>query len=699
MSVGTFLLEIGVEELPASFCAPAMEQLRLRGESLLHELRLPFAASRTLGTPRRLVWMVEGMGEQPDAEIVVRGPARAAAFGPDGTPTRAADGFARGQGCSVQDLFVEARGGKEYVFARRIEPGRPVPEVLGPALPGLIASLEFPRTMRWGAGDFRFARPIRWLVGLWKETVVPFAIGEVCSDRMSYGHRTLHPGAISLRSAEEYEGALARASVLVDPIVRRIRIWDELCQVASEVGGIVRPNEELLDEINFIVEWPTAFIGRFDPAALEVPEPVLTTVMRVHQRYFPVEDRSGGLLPVFAAVRNGDAAHLDTVRAGNERVVAARFADAHFFYDEDRKTPLSSRVPLLHSVVFAPGLGTMLQKSERIEQLALHLASEVAGGVGVRDAIAQAARLCKADRLTHLVYELPELEGTMGARYAADEGAPPLVVKAIEEYVLPRAAGDRLPLSLPGRLLAVADRIDTLTGHFLLQRMPSGSADPYGLRRAALACVRILEEAGWDVSLRTTVTKALEGYAQQGVAGNASDTVASVMQFLEGRLRGQLEDAGFRNDIVDAVLAAGSDRVADAFARCRALTSAEASPEWSDALTVFRRASRLAGECAEAATPSLSATEPAERQLVAALQAVGEAVRESLAQRDYGTVLRSVAMLRGPVDAFLTDLLVMDPDPQVRSFRLSLLHQVASLTDPVADLRRLRSGARADVTP
>ncbi len=699
MSVETFLLEIGVEELPASFCAPAMEQLRLRGEGLLQELRLPFAGSRTLGTPRRLAWIVEGMGEQPDAEIVVRGPARAAAFDPDGKPTRAAEGFARGQGCSVGDLLVEVRGGKEYVFARRTEVGRPVAEVLGPALPGLIASIEFPRTMRWGTGDFRFARPVRWLVALWGETVVPFGIGEVRSDRISFGHRTLHPGPIPLHSAEEYEGALASASVLVDPAARRIRIWEGLRQVAAEVGGIVRPNEDLLDEINFIVEWPTAFIGRFDPAALEVPEPVLTTVMRVHQRYFPVENRSGELLPVFAAVRNGDVAHLETVRAGNERVVAARFADAHFFYDEDRKTPLSSRVPRLHSVVFAPGLGTMLQKSERIEQLALHLATEVEGSVGVRDAVAQAARLCKADRLTHLVYELPELEGTMGARYAAAEGVSSAVLDAIAEHVLPRGAGDRLPHSLPGQLLGVADRIDTLAGNFLLQRIPSGSADPYGLRRAALACLRILEDAGWDVSLRTAVTKALEGYAQQGVTGNASNTVTAVMQFLEGRLRGQLEDAGFRNDIVDAVLAAGSDRVADAFARCRALTSAEASPEWSDMLTAFRRASHLVGEDVEAKIPSIPATEPAERALVAALQAVGEAVHNSLARRDYGAVLRCVGALRGPVDAFLTDLLVMDPDPQVRAFRLSLLHQVASLTAPVADLRRLRSGARAEVAP
>ena len=683
----TLLLEIGVEELPARLCPMALEQLRTHGEEALREQRLAFAFSRTLGTPRRLAWIVDGLADrQADAQTAVRGPAKASAFRPDGSPTPAAEGFARSQGVSVEDLAVEAVGGKEYVFVRRLQAGRAAQEVVADLLPRLVAALDFPRTMRWGTGDFRFPRPIRWLVALLGAEVVRFDIEGLVSDRVTYGHRTLHPGPVELARPEEYVERLRAAWVLVDGDERRQAIWRGLETAVQAVDGRPRENAELLDEVVHINEWPTAFVGRFDPAALDVPEPVLVTVMRVHQRYFPVEDADGGLLPFFAGVRNGGDHNLTAVAAGNEKVLAARFADARFFYEEDRKEPLAARVDRLGTVTFAEGLGSLADKSRRVRHLALWLADRVGAEAAV---VARAAELCKADRLTHVVYELPELEGTMGAYYAIADGEPAPVAEAIGGHVLPRFSGDALPGSQAGAVLAVADRLDTLTGQFMLGRQPQGGADPLGLRRAAGALVRILEDAGWDVSVREAVAAASAAYGD--LPGDASGVPA----FIGGRLRVRLEEAGYRKDVVDAVLAAGDDRVAEAFARCRALSEAVASDGWADTVTAFKRAGNLARQGTGApAVRSDALGHKSERALWDAVREARAAADRALAAGDHKGVLAATASLRRPVDAFLTDVLVMDPDPEVRSNRLALLAAVASIPEPVADLGRLQGGER-----
>lgn len=682
-----FLLEVGVEELPARFCAPALQQLRERGGALLAELRLGAGAARTFGTPRRLAWLVPGLAErQPDAETVTRGPARAAAFDAQGRPTQAALGFARGQGVPVEALTVEAVGGREYVFARRTEAGRLAAEVLGRALPGLIASLDFPRTMRWGGGDFRFPRPIRWLVALLGEAVVPFAIEGLAADRTTYGHRTLHPGPLELDRAGDYVEALAAVGVMVDVQARRRAIWEGVSAAGQAVGGTPRPNDELLDEVTHINEWPTAFVGAFDSAALEVPEEALVMVMRTHQRYFPLQGADGRLLPHFAGVRNGGPDHLAAVVAGNEKVLAARFADARFFHAEDRRQSLAARVERLGTVMFAEGLGTLADKTARLVRLAPALARRVGVDPG---GVERAALLCKADRLTHLVYELPELEGTMGAHYAAADGEPVGVAQAIGEHVLPRAAGGDLPQSGPGLVLALADRLDTLAGQFMVGRAPSGSADPLGLRRAGSAVVRLLEEAGWNLPMVEAVAEAAAGYpAGTGDAG-------ALPEFLAGRLRGRLEELGFRHDVVDAVLAVRDQGVADALARCRALTAAVGGADWEDTVTAFRRAGNLArqGEAGAAVDPAALGHESA-HALLTALGEAREAAAAALRAGDHAGVLAATARLRRPVDDFLTAVLVMDPDPAVRRSRLALLAAVAAIPAPVADLGRLQGGER-----
>ena len=687
----TFLLEVGVEELPARYCAEALAQLQAQGEALLRQHRLPFAGSRVLGTPRRLAWVVEGLADrQLDAELVVRGPAQAVAFGPDGAPSAAARGFARTHGVPVEALTVEAVGQRAYVFARRTEYGAAAVEVLAALVPDLVAALQFPRTMRWGTGDFRFPRPIRWLVALWGEDVVPCAVAGVSAGRQSSGHRTLHPGTVQLDRAEDYVDALRTAYVLVDRQERHRRIADGVAAAAAAVGGRARAHAALLDEVTDINEWPTAFGGGFDPAALEVPEPVLVTVMRVHQRYFPVESAAGDLLPRFVGVRNGGGRDLDVVVQGNERVLAARFADARFFYDEDRKQPLHSRVERLDTISFAEGLGTLADKSRRLSVLAATLARTVGVDAAV---VERAAGLCKADRLTHLVAELPELEGTLGGHYAALSGEQESVALAIAEHVLPRAAADELPHSGPGRVLALADRLDSLAGNFLLGRQPTGSADPMGLRRAAAAVVRILEVAGYDLSLLEASGQAMTAYPEQARGPGSGQALGALLDFFRGRLETRLQELGYRHDVVDAVLAVNSDRVADAVHRCAVLATAVGGPGWEDTVTAFKRAANLARQASGVvAVDEALLVEPAETVLWQALGRARLVAASALERGDYPGVLEATAALRAPVDAFLQAVLVMAEDRALRSNRLALLAGVAAVPAAVADLARLTGG-------
>jgi glycyl-tRNA synthetase beta chain len=687
----TLLLEIGVEELPAALCPEAMAQLRQRGEGLLRAQRLDFGRTQALGTPRRLAWLVEGLApRQRDAEVSARGPARTAAFDAAGQPTAAAVGFARAQGVPVTALTVGRVGEREYVFAHRREAGRPASLVLAQLLPELVASLQFARSMRWGTGDFRFPRPVRWVVALLGAAVIPCTVADLPAGRISQGHRSLHPDPLVVPAAADYVEVLRAAGVMVDRQERREAVRAGIAAAAAAVGGRVRPEPELLDEVTDLNEWPTAFAGAFDPAALRLPPEVLVTVMRVHQRYFPVEDAQGRLLPRFVGVRNGGREHLDTVVRGNERVLAARFADARFFYDEDARQTLAACAARLDGVAFAAGLGTMADKAQRLAALASRLGETLGADV---DTVSRAALLCKADRLTHLGAELPELEGIIGAHYAARDGEPPPVVAAIGEHVLPRAAADgALPATAAGRALALADRLDTLAGNFLLGRQPRGGADPLGLRRAAGACIRLAEAAGPAFALRPAVAWAVQGYAGllPEATAAAPRAVAELTEFLRGRLEARLAELGHRPDVIDAVLAAGDDPVADVLARCAALSGSLGGSGWADTVTAFKRAGHLArqGDAGDGVDPSLF-RHPTEEALWRALTAARAAAAAAASRRDHAGVLEATAGLRQPVDAFLTEVLAMDPDPAIRRNRLALLAGVAAVPACVADLGRL----------
>lgn len=686
----SLLLEVGTEELPARFVEPARRQLEEVLQAELDRERLAAGSLRTWATPRRLAVLATGLpGRQPDVEREVRGPAAHVAFDAQGRPTAAAVGFARSQGVPVESLERRSTPSGEYVFARRVEHGRPTLEVLRELLPRVVTSLSFPKTMRWAGHDVRFARPIRWLVALLDGEVVPFELAGVRSGRRTYGHRQLSPGPHEVPHAEEYEEVVRRGFVLADRELRRAEVVRQVRQRARETQADAEPDlpDELVDEVTDLVEWPTAFAGWFDPRFLDLPEPVLVTVMRHHQRYFPVRRPHRGLVNGFVGVRNGDEVGLDTVREGNEWVLQARLVDAAFFYREDRRHRLEDWGQRLGSVTFHEKLGSMREKVERLVRLCGWLAQH-AGSDPVQAALLRrAAQLCKADLTTHMVGEFPELQGTMGAIYARLDGEGPEVCQAIEEHYRPRGAGDQLPESDLGALLAVADRADTLAGFLGVGIVPTGSGDPYGLRRAASGLLDILYDRrqALPLNLDALIGQALEGYGERPEFAGAAERVA---EFLRDRARAWLLEHGFAHDVVDAVLAvySGVPDFVDAVARAEALSQFRTRPEFEAAYEAFDRAYRIWDKHSRERLP---ADHPAERALEEAVGAARRDLETMVDRRAYSDALLRLAGLQRPVARLFDEVLVNDPDPAVRARRHALLGQVVDLFWSVAHLEHL----------
>ncbi|HEY8449446.1 MAG TPA: glycine--tRNA ligase subunit beta [Bacillota bacterium] len=687
--------EIGCEEIPARFVDPAAESLEREARRLFTELRLEPKALRVLATPRRLILLAEGLPEmQQDRVEWVRGPSARIAYDASGQPTRAAMGFARSQGVGVDELVVRETEQGPYVFAQRVDHGGPAAAVLPAALAELIARIEFPQKMRWGSTDARFIRPVRWLLALLDDQELPVVYGDVRAGRTTRGHRTLAPGPHPVAHAGELPGVLERACVIADAEEREHRIREQLEAEARAAGGRVDIDPELLREVTHLVEWPRAFTGSFAPAYLELPEELLVMTMQAHQRYFPVRGADGRLLPCFVAVRNGGSEGLDLVRAGNEKVLRARLADAKFFFDEDRKQPLERYVPRLAEVTFQERLGSLLDKTRRLERLVAWLADALGIDDRERAHALRAAALAKADQVTHVVYEWPELEGIMGREYARAAGEPEAVAQALAEQYLPRTAGDACPATVPGTLLAAADRLDTLAGSFAIGLDPTGSHDPYGLRRQAATLLWLCRQAALELPLATAFRQALDGYAQTGLAltaddGAAQNVVERLGSFCRQRLEGQLREAGFAADLVEAVLETGWDRIPDVWARAEAGQRLLDSEIFNDVYTAFRRAYNLAREPVPTAVDTTRLELPAEQQLARALDDAAAAAEPHWQARDYLAYWRALAPLRAPVDRFLDDVLVMAPDERLRRNRLALLRRVVELLARPLDLSRL----------
>ncbi len=681
-----FVFELGVEELPAQDVRAAIEQWRDLVPRSLDEARLAYDEVAIWGTPRRLVVYARGLaGRQADRVVEVKGPPAKVAFDAEGRPTRAAEGFARKQGVAVEDLQVRTEGKKAYVVAVKREPGRPASEVLAELIPAWVQGLRFGKTMRWNETGVAFSRPIRWLVALHGDQVVPATYAGLTAGAVTRGPRPAGSPEVTLASAADYPRRMVEQHILVDRAQRRAEIAAQIQRLAEEVGGTVPDDPALLDEVTDLVEWPVALRGRFEEKYLDLPQDVLITVMKKHQRYFPIVDADGKMRPYFIAVANGLREDMDLVRRGYEDVLRARYADAEFFVREDLKHRLEDFFPKLDTLTFQEKLGSMLAKQRRLEALVPALAERLGLGDEERAWARRAAQLAKADLATNMVIEMTSLQGIMGREYARAQGEPEPVAVAIYEQYLPRYAGDALPQTKPGLVLALADRLDSLVGLFAVGLKPTGSADPYGLRRAALGLVHILLGREVPFSLRW----GLEQAAQHQPVPVSDEVLDQVWAFIVERLRGVLRDEmGLPHDVVEAVLAEQADNPYAAAQAAQRLAQAVEAPDWPQVLTAYARAARIVrGLDRTYDLDPARYTEPEARALYEAWQ---RARARLDAAPDMDTLLAVLRELQPVIHAFFENILVMADDPNLRAARLALVQRVADLPRGLADLSKLQ---------
>lgn len=686
MSANELFLEIGSEEIPAGFIPKATAAMEAIITKELAVARLSFSEIKTLATPRRLVLVVKGIPDvQPDAEITATGPSIKAAYDADGRPTKAAEGFARGQGVDVASLQRISTDKGEYLFVSKHEAGRPTCEILADLLPALIANIPFKKSMRWGNQDVRFARPVHWIVALFSGAVVPFSFGTIESGRVSRGHRFMANTTFPVTDFANYLEECERHFVIPDPEKRKEIIRRETDRVAVTAGGHLLTDEELLEQVCYLVEYPSAVHGTFSPEFLKVPKEVLITSMRSHQRYFSIVDANGGLLPGFITINNTLSEDPTVVVKGNERVLRARLSDARFFFEEDQKIRLDDRVEALKKVVYQQKLGTSFEKMERFRTLAEGLADQL--NPAVRIQTSRAAWLCKADLVSGMVGEFPEVQGVMGREYALLEGEDSAVANAIAEHYLPTQAGGELPASDIGAFVSLGDKLDTICGCFGVGLIPTGAADPYALRRATIGIISIILDRGYRISLPSLINKSLVLLTSK-LSRPEPQVAGDVLEFFRGRFINLLGNT-FAPDVVEAAIAPGFDDLVDVRARIVALAEFKSNPDFEPLSVAFKRVGNIIKEGVdEAVDPSLF-EDSAEDALYEALQAVINSVDQKVASGAWLDALTEIATLRGPVDSFFDRVMVMAEDQKVRANRLALLTTIARMLGKIADFSRI----------
>lgn len=702
--VAELLLEIGVEELPYQFIPPALSSLQDAAAHLLEEARLSSGTITAYGTPRRLVLVVKDLARHQTAvKKEAMGPSKAVAFDGQGQPTKAAIGFAAGQGVPVESLQLRLTPKGEYLFAVKEDAGRQASVVLLELLPQMIGQLPFPKAMKWNEAGVRFARPVRWLTALFDGALLPINAAGIDAGSRTYGHRVMAKGrAIPVKNYESYCTALERAGVVVDPARRRQLIQAQLDRLCAQHGVRLNVDEALLDQAVFTTEWPFAVLGSFRPEYLAVPPEILMTSMKEHQGFFSVRDgKTGRLAPHFLAVANNQPKDMSLIRTGNERVLAARLADAKFFFDEDRKTRLEERVKKLSGVTFHQKLGTMGQKEERVVKLVSMLASALNRGSESHEfmnACRRAAHLSKADLLTGIVGEFPELQGVMGGEYAKHDGEPESVSLAIREQYLPRALEGELPQSLPGLVLSLADRLDTIAAFFHVGMIPTGSEDPFALRRHATAIVRIVLERELRLDLGKHIDHALNLLVDGGIKGSADSAQQEgqrIAEFVFERVRhyGRTVHA-FRDDVMDAVLrgaSKGGIDLVDLLLKMKAMQAVTAKPDFDPLIVGFKRASRIVDKEQWERQPVDPSRfqDPAEVELHRQIAVCRDDVQLRMAEGRYDKALEALVALKPAIDAFFTRVMVNVEDGALRSNRLSLLKEVSECFRSFADFSRI----------
>ena len=683
--MANLLYEIGTEEMPAQYMPGILKEYQELAGKKLAEARIPFSTVKVYGTPRRMAFLAEGVAEkQEDSNVESKGPSLKIAFDKDGNATRAAQGFARGQGVDVKDL-VQKDG---YVYAVKHLAGKKTEELLPAILDDILHSLNFPKTMRWADYDFGFVRPFRWMVALLDDKVIPVEANDVKSGREARGHRFLSNHLITIPDAAAYEKTMEDNFVMVDVDKRRETIRKQIEDLAVAEGGKAAISPDLLEEVTFLVEYPTALCGHIDDKYLRLPDCAIITPMRDHQRYFPMFDKDGKLMPKFITVRNGGKEHLDIVTHGNERVLRARLDDAVFFFDNDRKKSLAQHREGLHEVAFQHGLGNMYDKTERLQKLCDVLV-KATGLEADAKAVERAALLSKADLVTGMVTEFTELQGTMGKEYALLDNEGEKVAQAIGEQYMPRFAGDELPQSNEGRILAVADKLDNIVATFSRGMAPTGSQDPYALRRQALGILNIVADGDVHFPLRDVLAETLKNLPVE--VENEARLLDEVADFFAQRAKNMLLDKGVRYDVVDAVLAApGLDDLADIFVRADALSAYLETEKAADSIQAFTRVENISkNNVVEAPVDAALFQDAAEKALYEAVKKVAAASAPLAADRKYADLLAANDELAAPVNAFFDAVMVMDKDEKVKNNRLALLNQVKKQVNQVADLSQL----------
>lgn len=688
------LFEIGVEELPAGYVPPALEQLERGVRAGLQELRLGFDDVVTYGTPRRLAVFVADVSErQRDHEEEAMGPAAKVAFDAEGRPTKALLGFCAGKGVDASAVRRVETAKGEYVAVTVKHVGKPAAEVLPGLLGTLAPKLQFPKTLRWDAGDYRFGRPVRWLVALLGDHVLPVQAFGLAAGRASFGHRFLHPGAVEIPSPRRYVETLKGVYVLADQRTRRLAVDEQIAKTAAKRNGRVVADEELADINNFLVEWPTAMDGAFDAHYLDLPREVIVTALREHQRFFAIEKSDGALLPGFITVRNGDEQGLALVRKGNEDVLVARLEDAKFYWETDLKHPPAATVEKLSGVVWMEGLGSLREKAARLESLAGWLADRLAPGA--KADVVRAALLCKTDLLGEMIgsgKEYASLEGVMGGHYARRAGEPEAVAAAIAEHYHPRGAGDELPATEAGSLLALADKLDHVAGAFVAGKSPSGSEDPYGVRRAANGAVRIVVEQGRALDLRAAAMEITRPFFAADPDLPHAEIMKKLGEFLRSRVDAALEERGVPYDSREAALEArirmgGATRpgwcdAADALVRARALEAFRGDPRFAPLVILDKRVANILRAATETLPASLDRGrlgEPAERGLLAALDAARARTEPLWERQAYAEIIPALLEMESAIHGFFDQVLVNVEDAAVRLNRLRLLSEVREL--------------------
>lgn len=692
MSKRDLLLEIGTEEIPAASVVIGQDQLAERASLLFDRYRLDYDIISTYGAPRRLALMVGALGErQAKAVFEVKGPAKKAAYTPEGLPTKAAEGFAKSQGVPIESLVTRTVDGGEYVFAAKEEEGRETLDILTAILPELILSLSFPKSMRWGGGDIRFVRPIRWIVALFGEDVVSFEVDGVKSGRESMGHRLLAKNPITIKAPCDYFEDLIKHNVIVDPEKRAEMIKAEIERAVKNTGGRAVVHKHTFDEVLELTEYPHAIRGSFSNEFVELPREVLVTAMEAHQRYFPVEDMQGKLLPNFIVIHNGNPEHADLIRKGHERVIRARLSDAKFFFETDTSKPLSDYFEELVGVTFQAKLGTMHRKIERVVELAVEISTWLGLPQDKVELVEEATYLCKADLLTEMVGEFPALQGVMGMEYARVSGEPEEVAVAIFEHYLPRSAGDILPQTIIGQILSIADKLDSIAGIIAVDLIPTGSEDPYALRRQAYGVVSIILGNDLAIPMDEMIKLALSLYKAQGVKFDTLETARLVEDFIRGRLRAYLLAQGLPADAVEAVGAMPIEDMVDIKRRARAIADKLDSKDMADLLIAFTRCNNLAKPRLGTHVDISILQEAAEKELYES--AVGVDKDLNNADANYTLAIDMLARLKGPVDSFFDNVLVMAKDEAVRNNRIRLLNYCLEEFLRVADFSKISAPA------